>query len=133
MPRSTSDSVRHFLVFGDRDENAPEMIAEGSFVPVADLLERVDIKFLVSHFPQSAAGEIGLAADESEETGAPGLIRQRRTITVIEVRDLLEREITEFKARSHIERRLIHVGDEQVRLGGVNDRQGELEPWAYSV
>ena len=57
--------VSHFLVFKNCHEQAPQVIAKRSLVPLA---ESVNIEFLVGQFAESASSKVGLTADQPEET-----------------------------------------------------------------
>ena len=90
------------------------MIAKRTFVPVPDLLESINVEFLIRHFAETAPSQVRLAADESEKARPFRFVRQRRAITGIEVGDLFKGEISKFKARPDIERRLVQM----VMIGG---------------
>jgi len=77
--------ARHFLMFGNRHEYAPQVIAKRALIPVSDFLKGVDVEFLVSHFTQAAAGEIRLTADQPEKAGPLGLIGQGQAISGIQI------------------------------------------------
>src|SRR5215831_2617213 len=67
-----------------------------------------------------------MSADQTVVTRHLRLVAERRAIAAVEFGDLLEAEVFEREPRANVERRLIQVGDEQVRFGRVGD--GKCQP-----
>src|SRR5215471_7320037 len=67
-----------------------------------------------------------MSADQPIVTRLLRLVAERRAVAAVEFGDLLEAEVFERETCADVERRLIQVGDEQMRFGGVGD--GECQP-----
>ena len=77
---------------------------------------------------QAALRQVRVAADQTEVAPDLAVRAKRRAVAPVEIGDLLRREVFEREPRADVERRLIEVGDEQVRLGRVGDGQRQAAP-----
>ena len=68
-------------------------------------------------FMQAAPHEIRMTACELKEAGEFPFGLQRRAISLVKIRNLSGGEIVQCQTRSNVERRLVHVVDEERRLG----------------
>src|SRR5215468_1627249 len=74
-----------------------------------------------------------MSADQTIVTRYLRLVAERRTVAAVEFCDLIEAEIFEREPRADVERRLIQVGDEQMRFGRVGDGERQPLPRSFRI
>src|SRR5215468_7692366 len=74
-----------------------------------------------------------MSADQPVVTRHLRLVAERRTVAAVEFGYLLEAEVFEREPRPDVERRLIQVGDEQMRLGRVGDGERQPPPRPFRI
>src|SRR5215475_1399082 len=102
------------------------MIAERPVIVVSPCFKRDEFDFVRRHLVKPSANEVWMAADQPIVTRHFRLVAERRAVAAVEFGDLLESEVFEREPRADVERRLIQVGDEQMRFGRIGD--GERQP-----
>src|SRR5205814_631548 len=85
------------------------------------------------HLGQSFADEVRMAADKSVEPRDLVAGGERRAMAAVQIGHLLLSEVLHREAGADVEGRLIQIGDEQVGLGGIGDRQREARPGAIRL
>ena len=109
------------------------MVAEEALLAVGLRLERRQILGILAHLEQAAVDQVGMAPDQCDEPPQLRIAPQRAIVAAVEVGDLLDREVIERHQGPDVEGGLVDVGDEQVGLGRVGDRQRQPSPGATGL
>src|SRR2546428_10598052 len=104
------------------------MIAEDSFIVVCLGYQLGDPGGVCYELMQAPPHEIRMTTHELKEAGEFPFGSQRRAISLVQIRNLSGGEILQCQTRSNVERRLVHIRNEKMRLSRVGDRQGESIP-----
>src|SRR5215475_7996980 len=105
------------------------MVAERPFIVIGFSFQCREVQAACCHFIETTTHKIRMSGYQAEITRHLRPIVERCAVTAVEFLDLLEGEIFERKPRPDIERRLIQICDEQMRLGRIGDDEGESLPW----
>src|SRR5262245_45545763 len=95
--------------------------------------ERRDGKVLGHQFMEPAADQVGLTTDQANQALNFRRITQGRPIAPIEIRHLVPRKILQSETGTHVKRRLMHVGDEEMRLRRIGNGKRQPPPWTLRV
>ena len=82
---------------------------------------------------QTPADQEGMPAHEVDEPVNFRFILERIGIPLVEFGDVGFGKILQNQSCADVEWRLVHVRDEQVRLGGISDREGQAGPGSGRV
>ena len=72
--------------------------------------------------------EIRMTCDQAIVTRDVGLSGERRAEALVKLCDLLEGEVFKLKACADVEGRLVRIGDEEMRLGRIDDGERQTLP-----
>ncbi len=109
------------------------MVTERPFVVIGLRFQLGELQPPRRQLVQPAPHEVWMTADQPKIARHFGVALQGRAVAVIEFRHLIEREIFESESRANIERRLIQIGDEQMRFGRVGDGERQAAPMPRRV
>src|SRR5262245_46681852 len=104
------------------------MIAKEALLAIRLLFQRCYGELMRHQFMEAAADQIGLTTDEWKQTLALFQMVQGRPVAAIEVCHLLTRKILQGQPGAHVERRLMQIGDEEMRFGGIGNGQRQPPP-----
>src|SRR6266516_1072229 len=105
------------------------MVAEDALVAIRLGLDGSDADAARRHLVKTAAHQVGMATHQMVEARQLAAVSQWRAVAPVEVLHLLRRKVFEPDLRAYVEGRLVDIRDEEVRFGGIGDRQSESGPW----
>src|SRR5262245_6940575 len=109
------------------------MIAERPAVVIGPVFKRGEFDFARRHFVKPTTNQVGMSADQTVVTRHLRMVAERRAVAAVEFGDLLEAEVFGREPRADVEWRLIQVGNEQMRLGGVGDGERQPPPRPFRI
>src|ERR1700690_314287 len=102
---------RGILIQGNKD--SPQVVSVRALVASCARHELDKGKAMLGHLMESALGEEGLSAEQRVEALQFALVAEREAVAPVQFTNLVEGKVGQHQARSHIKRRLVHVGDEE--------------------
>src|ERR1700687_2437548 len=123
-----TDNLAQLGALLQRNKNPPQVVSVGTFIAGRAGCEVEERETTLRHLVQSALRQEGLSAEQREKTLQFTIVAERTAIALVKFPHLVECKVGQHQARTHIKRRLVYIGDEQVRLAGVGNGEGEILP-----
>ena len=117
----------------ERGAHPAQVAAEHSVLPVRLRHDYGELQPALLHLQEGAAHQIGMPADEFQQTSNLRLSMQRLCVQPVQSGNLLPCEVPQRDRGADIERGLVQVRDEQMGLRGVGDGESQARPGTVRV